>query len=175
MTTSHAVPDGRRRQRILTALLAMPAVVAALGLCGIEAWRVVNPDSRLFALPFAYSLADAIAAGDVEQAHGYLRAGHDPNQSMAVRDLTLTGGRWILVPPLLWAVATGHVPVVKMLLGHGARTHGPPVQQAVCLADALGRQDIVGVLRMLADEGPREACTVPAGGGTPLLYVADEG
>jgi hypothetical protein len=147
-----------RRRRLLTMLLAAPVVIVAVGLSGIEGWRLMWPRSALFTSPFAYSLAEAIAAGDVEQAYAYVRAGHDPNQPIAVRDSALTGGRWVLSPPLLWAAATGQTQVVKMLLGYGVRTSDPSYPRALCIADTLGHEEIGRLLRALAPDVRADRC-----------------
>lgn len=104
--------------------MGAPAVVVALALAGIEMWRTIRPRSSLFAPPFAYSLAEAIESGNVQHAYQYIRAGHDPNQPIAVRHPVLTKNRWVLVSPLEWARATDQQDVVRMLLGYGARSDG---------------------------------------------------
>ena len=155
--------------RRLAALVAAPTFVVAIGLLGVEAWRLVRPRSPLFAAPFAYSLGDAIATGNVPQAYQYIRSGQDPNEPIAVRHPDLTGGRWVLVSPLVWAVALGHVDAVKMLLGYGARLDRAPNRQAVCLADALGKDDIARVLRTVGGVPPGGTCDPLDAGGLPLL------
>lgn len=142
------------RQRWVTALLAAPAVAAALGLCATEAWRALRPRSPLFAPAFAYSLAEAIATGNVLHGYEYIRAGQDPNEPIAVRHPALTKNRWVRASPLEWAVATNQRDAVKMLLGFGARPDGP----ALCLAEALGHEDVAGVLRMYGGEAAAAAC-----------------
>ena len=142
------------RRRRLAAVLVAPAVIVALGLAGIEIWRIVRPRSPLFAPPFAYSLADAIATGNVPHAYQYIRAGQDPNQRIAVRHAVLTRNRWVLTPPLVWAAAIGQTDAVRMLLGFGAR----PDPAAVCLADALGHDDVARVLRTHGGEAASAAC-----------------
>lgn len=142
------------RRRWVTALLAAPAVAAALGLCGIEAWRMLHPRSPLFAPPFAYSLADAIATGNVLHGYEYIRAGQDPNEPIAVRHPALTRNRWVFASPVAWAVATNQRDAVNMLLGHGARLDG----SALCLAEGLGHEDIARVLRMNGGTAVAAAC-----------------
>jgi len=80
------------RRRRLAALVAAPAVIVALGLVGLEVWRSVWPRASLFAPPFASSLAEAIATGNLQHAYEYVRAGQDPNQRIAVRHPVLTPG-----------------------------------------------------------------------------------
>jgi hypothetical protein len=144
-------PDRERRQRRLAALLAAPAVAAALGLCALEGWRMLRPRSPLFAPPFAYSLAEAIATGNVLHGYEYIRAGQDPNEPIAVRDRVLTGDRWILTSPLVWAIAVGNVDAVKMLLGHGARLDPHAEGRAICLAAALEHTDMARLLSAHGD------------------------
>lgn len=158
-----------RRQRRLTALVAAPAVVIALGLCAIEVWRVVRPRSPLFAAPFAYSLAEAIETGNVPHAYQYIRAGQDPNQRIAVRHPVLTHDRWVLATPLLWATATGQTDAVKMLLGYGARLDRPADRQAACLADALRHSDIARMLRTYGGVNSAVSCADLASSEAPLL------
>lgn len=134
--------------------MAAPAVVVALGVVGIEAWRSIRPRSSLFAQPFAYSLADAIATGNVPHAYAYIRAGQEPNQRIAVRHPDMTGNRWVLTTPLQWAVATDQIDAVRMLLGFSARVDAV----AVCLADALGHDRIAGILRTQKPEDVPAAC-----------------
>lgn len=142
-----------RRSR-LAALIAAPAVMVALGLTGLEAWRGFRPRSPLFAPPFAYSLADAIATGNIQHAYQYIRAGQDPNQPIAVRHPDLTRNRWVFMSPLAWAAATGHTDAVRMLLGFGARAD----ESTVCRAEAFGHQDVARVLRTYAGQTVSAAC-----------------
>ena len=143
----------RRRHR-LAALMMAPATVVALGLVGIEAWRTIRPRSFLFTPPFAYSLADAIASGNLPHAYQYIRAGQDPNQRIAVRHPDVTGNRWVFTTPLHWAVATDQIDAVRMLLGFGARVDAA----ALCLADTLGHDRIAGILRTQRPEDVPAAC-----------------
>lgn len=94
-----------RRRRVLASMMAGPALVAALGVCAVEGWRMLQPKSALFADPFVFSLADAIERNDVDQAYAFIRAGQDPNEPIAVRHPVLSGGRSVLVTPIVWAVA----------------------------------------------------------------------
>jgi hypothetical protein len=141
-------PAVTRRRNWLTAFIAVPAIVVSLGLSGLETWRAIHPRSSLFTPPFAYSLADAIATGNLQRAYQYIRAGQDPNALIAVRHPTLTQRRWVLTSPLLWAVAVGNVDAVRMLLGYGAHVDRPAYREAICLAGTLGHQHIVRVLRI---------------------------
>jgi hypothetical protein len=175
MVTTDGLPHVSGRGRALTAVIAAPALMVALALGGLELWRTVRPRSDLFAPPFAYSLADAIATSNVEHAFRYVRAGQDPNRLIAVRHPELTAGKWVLASPLLWAVAVGSLDSVKMVLGHGARIERTADRQAACLAEALGHLEIARVLRTL-DDVPPGACRHVSSGEAPLLQVlSDEG
>ena len=129
-------------RRDLAAWLAIPTLVVALGLCAIEAWRAIRPRSALFQPPFVYSLADAIAVGELPQAYAFIRAGQDPNEPIWVRHPVFTGRRWVRVSPLLWAVATRNGQAVDMLIAFGARLERRENSDAVCLAQRVGDQGI---------------------------------
>lgn len=153
-------------------LMAAPAIVVALSLCGIEVWRTVQPRSPLFALPFAYSLGDAIAAGELQQAYEYIRAGQDPNDLIAVRHPGLTAGRWVLVSPLVWAVALRDPQAVQLLFAFGVRMDHPANRRAACLAEAAGNEEIVRVLTMHGGGASRGTCEGVRLGEAPLLDVS---
>jgi hypothetical protein len=140
MTQLRTAPGVDRRTHLLALLLVVPAIVTALGVTGLEAWRWISPHSALFAPPAAATLADAIAANDARAAYQFIRAGHDPNGAIAVRHDVITGGRPVEVSPLLWAVATQSEEAVAMLLGFGARLDAPAKHQAVCLARRLNQR-----------------------------------
>jgi hypothetical protein len=105
---------------------------------------------------FVYSLGEAIAAGDVRQAHAFIHAGQDPNALIAVRHPDLTGSENVFVHPALWAIATRQREILQMLFGFGARLERPAERRAICLANAVGANDIARFLneqdRALADE-----------------------
>src|SRR5262245_17326021 len=65
-TATHVEPEQHRRRRVLATAMAVPALLAALGVITIEAARWRQPASPLFTAPLVYSLADAIAADDVQ-------------------------------------------------------------------------------------------------------------
>jgi hypothetical protein len=140
------IPQPDRRRRLLASVMTVPAFLAALGMCAVESWRLVRPQSSLFAAPFVYSLADAIERNDVEHAHAFLRAGQDPNRPIAVRHAVLTGGQSVLVPPLVWAVETGSRETLLMLLGFGARVDPTNPDNALCAAEALGSKELARLL-----------------------------
>lgn len=173
MVSAYSLPHVSSRRRVLSAVLAAPAVILALALGGLELWRTVRPRSDLFAPPFAHSFADAIATGNVQHAFQYVRAGQDPNQLIAVRHPELTGRKWVLVSPLLWAVAIGNIEAVKMLLGHGARIERPADRQAVCLAEASGHDQIARVLRTLGHVPPGGCRDLSAGEARLLPVLSD--
>lgn len=54
---THSAPD--LSTRLVALLLGVPAIITAIGLTAIEAWRFVSPASPLLAPPAAASLADA--------------------------------------------------------------------------------------------------------------------
>jgi hypothetical protein len=147
-----------RRESLLALLIGGPAVILALGIVATEAWRWSQPNSSLFAAPAAASFTDAIASDDVLGAYEFIRGGQDPNALISVRHMVLTGGRRVEVRPLLWAVATQSEGAVAMLLGFGARLDAVTKREAVCLAEQLGRADIVRLLQLGDPEASREPC-----------------
>jgi len=165
------MPQPARRRRLLASAMTVPAFLAALGMCAVESWRLVRPQSPLFAAPFVYSLADAIERNDVEHAHAFLRAGQDPNRPIAVRHAVLTGGQSVLVSPLVWAVATGSRDTLLMLLGFGARFDQTGADTALCLADALGDNEIAGLLTLYGSPSPGRECHALQPGRAPLLSL----
>ena len=108
------------RDRLMAALVAAPAIVVALGVTGVELWRLREPTAPLFTTPFVYSLAEAIDAGDLQRAYAFIRAGQDPNAPILVRDGE-GEGRQITVSPLAWARAKHQKEIEMMLLAFGAR------------------------------------------------------
>lgn len=163
----------RSRTIVLVWLVAAPSVLGALGVCALEAYRGLRPESTLFATPHPDTLTRAIVEDDYEGAYVLVRAGQDPNQPIPFSDDRLTGGRAVRVSPLLLAVATGSDNSLRMLLGFGARMTARPDSLAGCLADALDEPSIATLVRDLGAE-PASAC--PASDDTaafPLLsYVA---
>ena len=154
-------------RRLLTLALAAPTLAAALGILAVEGSRLRSPESPLFATPFAYSLADAIERDDVARAYGFIRAGQDPNAPIPVRHPVLTGGRDVLVAPLVWAAATNRPQAVRMLLGFGVRADGPAGTAAACLAHALGYDEIAGLLRQYRQSPEPAPC--PARGTQSMI------
>jgi hypothetical protein len=165
MTQPRTEPEVDRRTHLLALLLVVPAIVTALGVTALEAWRWISPHSPLFAPPAAATLAEAIAANDARAAFEFIRAGQDPNGVIAVRHDVITRGQPVEVSPLLWAVATQSEEAVAMLLGFGARLEAPAKRRAVCLAIRLGRDDIVQLLRLSDRDASPEPCPAVSGGG----------
>jgi hypothetical protein len=172
MSASHLI---FRRRRFLALMMAAPALFTALGVCAVEGRRVLQPQSPLFVAPFMFSLADAIEQNDVDQAHAFIRAGQDPNQPIGVSNPVLTGGRRVLVSPLLWAVATGRRDPLLMLLGYGARWDAAMGAEALCLAEQLGDGTTAALLQR---HGARldERCADRRRTDPPLVsFAADAG
>ena len=165
MTDSHPVA-GRRLHR-LALLLALPAVVAAIAMSVVETWRTLRPASPLFVPPFTYTLAEAISAGDLWQAHRFIREGHDPDALMPIADPALTGGQSVFVSPLVWAAARGQQDVVAMLLAAGARPDAPVNRPAPCVARALRHDAVQDLLARSA----AARCTTPPPAEGPLLLA----
>ena len=158
MTPISSLRQLGRRRHLLAVLIAAPTIMTALGLSALDVWRFHRPTSPLFVTPVADSLADAIASDDVQRAYEFIRAGQDPNNLIAARHPGLTGGRWVQVSPLLWAVATQSRQTMLMLLGFGARIDAPAERRAVCLAEQLGRDDIARVLEFHGGHSSPEPC-----------------
>jgi hypothetical protein len=156
-----------RYRQVLALLMTVPALIAALTILALEAWRLYRPEAGLFATPLAYSLAEAIERDDVRRAYAFIRAGQDPNELIAVRHPDLTSGRGVLVSPLVWSVATNRRNTTLMLLGHGARMERPADRAAACLAETLGHTEVARILRQY---GPApDPCPASAGTGAALL------
>ena len=166
---THGGPD--RGTHLLALLLGVPAIVTAIGLSAIEAWRWLSPSSPLFVPPASASLAEAIARDDARATYEFIRAGADPNGVVTVRHEQLTGGRPVDVLPLIWAVAAQSDSSVATLLGFGARLDPSTKHQTVCLAARLGRDDIVRLLQLSGEDVLGAPCPAPQAGtdSTPLL------
>jgi hypothetical protein len=154
----------------ISALIAAPAIAAAIALTAIEAYRGIRPESSLFGEPPPASLADAIARrAGVEQAYAFIRAGQDPNGPIVVDDADYTGGAAITTSPLMLAVAARDSSVVLMLLNFGARVDLPQNRLAGCLAQAVGDEVIADII---AREGGLQGAACPErriGTAAPLL------
>lgn len=131
------------------ALLA-PAVVVALGVCLLEGYRLIRPESRLFSLPPAGSFAEALVDGTVEQAYAFIRSGTSPNAPLTIQHPDFAEGRAMSASPLVLAVGAGNANAVLMLLSNGARLDLPENLLAICLADELQDPEVLEVLPLVA-------------------------
>ena len=135
------------RATAIAVLILLPAIAAAVGLGGVEAYRLSTPDAPLFGDPQSRSLADAITRGrGVEAAYPFIRDGQDPNVLIAIDDEDYTGGEERSVSPLIAAIASHDSNIVQMLLNFGARLDRPQNRDAWCFARALGDQTMQAVL-----------------------------
>ena len=171
-------PQLARRTELMAALIATPAVVAAVWLGGIEGYRLVQPESPLFRREDSLgSLAQAITVCcRVEDAHAFIRAGRDPNEPLTIDDPEYTGGGSITVSPLMLAVAAGNGNVVMMLLSFGAQPDLPQNRLAGCLARALGQTEMATIIATYVREDARTTCPERSSNDQrPLLrWVFDE-
>ena len=141
------MPRLLQRATAMAALIALPAIAAAVGLGGVEAYRLAAPDAPLFGDPQSRSLADAITRGrSVEAAYPFIRDGQDPNALIAIDDEDYTGGGELSVSPLVAAIASRDSNIVQMLLNFGARVDLPQSRGAWCFARALGDETMQNVL-----------------------------
>jgi hypothetical protein len=138
--------DRPGRTHIVALLIGVPTLISAVGVAAIEAWEFVRPDSALFAAPPPVSLAETIASGDVLATYMLIRAGHDPNRPIVVQHPVFTDGRPVMMPPLVWAVATESNQIVSLLLNAGARLDETLGRRTVCLAAELGNDEIARLL-----------------------------
>jgi hypothetical protein len=168
MTAGDGLDVLRRRQRFAL-LMAAPAIVVALVLCGIGGWRAAS----LSGPPAPSSLGDAIEQGDLVQAYQFIRGGQDANALISVRHPALTGGQAVLTSPVMWATALRQPHAVQTLLAFGASLERPQNRNAICLAQALRDEETVRVLRTFAGSEPRE-CGEIAAGESPLLKFSNE-
>lgn len=162
------------RPTFIAALIAVPAIAAAIGLTVIEAYRIVSPSAPLFGGEPA-SLADAITGGyGVEYAYRFIRAGQDPNEPITVDDPEYTGGRSIKVSPLMLAIAARDENTASMLLTFGARFDLPQNRSARCLAQEIGNQAIIAIIdRYGGADLPRTCSDRPSAAASPLLRWLD--
>jgi hypothetical protein len=160
-----------QRTTWMSALIAAPALAAAIGLSAIEGYRLARPLSPLFGEPPPASLADAITRRvGVEHAYAFIRRGQDPNAPIIVDDPDYTGGRPLNVSPLMLAVAARDSGVVLMLLNFGARLDLPQNRFAGCLGQELEDEVIANII---AREGGLHgaACPQRGAGATPPLLA----
>jgi len=137
-----------RRLRVVALCIAAPAIAAAVLLPMVEGYRGLRPAAPLFGDPPAQTIVEAIQRGNqgVEEAYRFIAAGQDPNRPILVNDPSLTGGRDVMVSPLMLAVATRNRNVVQMLMSFGARLDVPQNSGAICLARSLHNDAIVSIL-----------------------------
>jgi hypothetical protein len=159
------------RRTLVAALLALPAVLAGLGVVAVESWRAVRPQAPLFAPPEPPSLAAALEWGELWQAAGMLRAREDPWAPFEVRHPALTGDQLVRASPLLWAVAVGNTDAVRMLVGFDAPVERPADRQVVCLAEAMDHAAVAAVRRRYTAL-PDAPCAALDGVDRPLVAVA---
>jgi hypothetical protein len=135
------------RATAIAVLILLPAIAAAVGLGGVEAYRLAASDAPLFGDPQPRSLADAITRGrGVEAAYPFIRDGQDPDALIAIDDEDYTGGGERSVSPLIAAIASHDSNIVQMLLNFGARLDRPQNRDAWCFARALGDETMQNVL-----------------------------
>ncbi len=156
------------RDRLVALVLAGPTLASAIGLIGVEAYRRRNPASPLFITPASASLAATIQRQDALATYELLRGGRDPRQPIAVSHPTLTGGRTVLVPPLVWAAAVSNQQVAALLL-----TFGPPIdaatrRRAACVAARFDNDEIVDTIALFGAITP--PCHAHEDDGATLLH-----
>jgi hypothetical protein len=164
--------------KLMAGVLALPAVVAAVWLSGIEGYRVLRPDSRAFdtEVPLV-SLAQAITeCCRVEDAYAFISAGQDPNEPITIDDREYTGGGSITVSPLMLAVAAGNGSVVQMLISFGAEPGLPQNRLLGCLAQESGQTEMLTIIATHAGERAQTDCPNRSSNDPrPLLrWVLDE-
>jgi hypothetical protein len=139
-----------RRLRWLSFLIGAPVLLVAVGIGVVEAWRLVQPDSRWFVTPPSFSFAEAVTTGDTQTMYELLLAGHDANELITVREPGVTDSAPLVVRPLLWAVAHERYGIALMLHEFGARLESGSQRLAVCFVRQRGN-DVVA--RILAGKG----------------------
>ena len=159
------------QRTFIAAAIAVPAVIAAMGLTAIQVYRGFNPAAPLFGGEPA-SLAEAITGGyGVEYAYRFVHTGQSPNEPIVVDAPQYTGGRSIRVSPLMLAIAARDDNVVQMLVTFGARLDLPQNRLAACLAQEVNDTFIVSFLARNSDaKAAPVTCRAPATDApTPLL------
>jgi hypothetical protein len=152
------------RTRIMAWLIAMPALVCAVGLPLYESSDAAQPPAM--STTFVQALGDR----SVEQAYVFIRQGQDPNTLIRFRDDFRTGGQEVLVSPLMLAVAGSDDNTASMLLSFGASMDYAPNRHVVCLAREMGMESFVDV--QLSTESEVD-CPPPSGAEYPLLAYVD--
>ena len=153
------MPPVLPRAVAIAALVSFPAIAAAVGLAGVEAYRLTTPDAPLFGDPQPHSLAESITrGGGVEAAYPFIRDGQDPNEPISIDDEDYTGGGKRSVSPLIAAIASRDSNVVQMLLNFGARLDLPQNRDAWCFAGALGDDTMQGLLATAGADTDPDRC-----------------
>jgi hypothetical protein len=91
----------------------------------------------------AETLVEASRHGDIAEAYRLVRAGLNPNQSVAVR---LDSGRVATLTPLEAAVESRQVEVLRVLVQAGARPSESDRQILVCLAAVVNAPEVTEYL-----------------------------
>ncbi len=155
------------RDRHLTGLVLLPAVVAGLVLVGLVLASRLFPAAAIFQVSRAVPFEEALRTDEEETVFEAIRAGTDPNLAIEVRDAALTGGRTIRALPVTLAVATGSEHALQVLLGHGAVVDAARAAWLQCLAARAGWPAIVPVLTPFGGAVDLSGCGAVA--GAPLL------
>jgi hypothetical protein len=156
----------------MAAVVAVPALAAAIALPVVEVYRLVQPDAPLFGGPVPSSLTEAITRGHpVERAYAFIHAGQDPNVPVAVNAPDYTDGQTVMVSPLVLAVAAGQGNTALMLLNFGARLDLPQNRLAPCLAQAIGNQEVIGILTRYGGPAPPVPCPAPRADAPTMLLA----
>ncbi len=163
---AHTPTQGSRRR--LALVLVVPSVLTMFAVLGVEVWRLVSPAGAETGHRIYGTLGEAIVADDLRGVMDFLQRGQSPDALIPVHDPALTGGREILVPPILWAAAAGRQRMVLALLGAGVTFERAADKAAACLADQLAFPEIATSLRQIARLPAPSACP-PAPSGPPLL------
>ncbi len=103
---SPPTPTAAARRHLVLACF-IPAVLMMLAVSGVEVWRVVAPARAEVGHRVYGTMGEAVVADDLRGVLGFIERGQSPNALIAVHDPVLTGGREVLVPPVVWAAAAG--------------------------------------------------------------------
>jgi hypothetical protein len=153
------MPPLRPRALAIAAFVSFPAIAAAVGLAGVEAYRLMRPDAPLFGDAQPHSLAESITRGrGVEAAYPFIRDGQNPNEPISIDDEDYTGSGARAVSPLIAAIASRDSNVVQMLLNFGARLDLPQNRDAWCFARALGDETMQALLATAGADTDPERC-----------------
>ena len=151
---------------LIAGIIAAPAVAGALVIALVETDQARQRTAMRDKPPVSF--AEAICDDRVEQAHGFIWAGADPNAPIPFRDEEFTGNREVMVSPLMLAVACHRENTVVMLLNFGARPDAPANRHARCLARATNFDEAAALLEHDGTSAPNPDCPA-AQAGPPLL------